>query len=129
MPTMPISQNKTNVLSTGKEDFKLNISTLDGIYFLSPSEILYCIANDNYTHFFLTGNRRLVSCTTLKRYDQILSPHGFLRIHKSNLINVRYVEKFSGYNSTILLQNNTTLEVSRRKKETVKNFLFNKNYN
>jgi two-component system LytT family response regulator len=67
-----------------------------------------------------------VSAKTLKDYEEMLTEQGFLRIHKSYLVNLKFAVKFSKANSTLILEDYTTLEVSRRKKEAVINALFNK---
>lgn len=121
-----LQQVVSNLSNTAQQDFKLIIATLDGNYFLLPDEIVYCEGNDNYTHFHLTKGRKLVSAKTLKDYEEMLAEQGFLRIHKSYLVNLKYAVKFSKSNSTLILQDYTTLEVSRRKKEAVINALFNK---
>ena len=121
-----LEQVVSNLSDTIQHDFKLIIATLDGNYFLMPDEIVYCEGNDNYTHFYLTKGRKLVSAKTLKEYEEMLTGQGFLRIHKSYLVNLKFAVKFSKANSTLILQDYTTLEVSRRKKEAVINALFNK---
>ena len=121
-----VQQVVNNLSDAAQHDFKLIISTLEGNFFLLPDEIMYCEGNDNYTHFHLTKGRKLVSAKTLKEYEEILSEQGFLRIHKSYLVNLKFAVRFSKANSTLVLQDYTTLEVSRRKKEVVINALFNR---
>ncbi|WP_315817622.1 LytTR family DNA-binding domain-containing protein [Paraflavitalea speifideaquila] len=111
-----LQQVVNNMSNPAQQDFKLIIATLDGNYFLLPEEIMYCAGNDNYTHFHLTKGRKLVSAKTLKEYEDMLAGQGFLRIHKSYLVNLKYAVKFSKANSTLILQDYTTLEVSRRKR-------------
>ncbi|MBK7763989.1 MAG: LytTR family transcriptional regulator [Bacteroidetes bacterium] len=43
---------------------------------------------------------------------------GFCRIHNSHLVNLKYISKFiKGDVNTLVMNDNTELEVSRRKKE------------
>ena len=121
-----LQQVISNLTDAAQHDFKLIIATADGNYFLLPDEIMYCEGNDNYTHFHLTKSRKLISAKTLKEYEEMLAEQGFLRIHKSYLVNLKFAVRFSRSNSTLVLQDYTTLEVSRRKKEAVINALFNK---
>jgi two-component system LytT family response regulator len=121
-----IQQVVNNMSDTAQHDFRLIIATLEGNYFLLPDEIMYCEGNDNYTHFHLTKGRKLVSAKTLKEYEEMLTGQGFLRIHKSWLVNLKFAVKFSKANSTLIMEDYTALEVSRRKKEAVINALFNK---
>jgi two-component system LytT family response regulator len=57
----------------------------------------------------------------------VLSDQGFLRVHKSYLVNVQYVERFIGKNGTLLMKGGKEVEVSRRRKEEVLNAIFKKN--
>lgn len=50
--------------------------------------------------------------TTLSALEEKLSPHGFLRIHKSFLVNMRYIRKFRS--RECLLTDGTALAVSEK---------------
>lgn len=50
--------------------------------------------------------------TTLSALEERLSPHGFLRIHKSFLVNMRYIRKFRS--RECLLTDGTALAVSEK---------------
>jgi len=46
---------------------------------------------DNYTKFhFTNGSSKLIS-KTLKKIEEQLSESGFMRVHKSNLVNLRHI--------------------------------------
>lgn len=72
---------------------KITIPTQEGFEVLLVKEILYCTADDNYTHIFLKNDKKLVS-KTLKYFDDLLAGQGFARIHKSHLINVAHVTAY-----------------------------------
>jgi len=56
-------------------------------------------------------------CRTLKHYEQILTPLGFLRIHKSHLINLESIRKYiKGKGGFVLMSNDAELPVSPTKK-------------
>jgi two-component system LytT family response regulator len=59
---------------------------------------------------------------TLKEYDDLLSDHNFFRIHNSYLININSIKKYvKGDGGYVVLSNNTSLDVSKRKKEAFLN--------
>lgn len=60
------------------------------IYFMSPDDVDYIQADDNYLYLFI-GASRYISRDSLKRLTPILEPQGFLRISRSILINLRRV--------------------------------------
>ena len=60
----------------------------------------------------------MVSTKPLVEYDSILSDAGFIRIHKSWLINMKHVKEYRrGEGGTVILTNNKSVDVARRKKE------------
>jgi two-component system, LytTR family, response regulator len=113
-------------LKQPEEDYKLIISNAKGNFYIPPSDIMYCEGRNNYTHFFLTRNRKIVCGKTLKEFEILLCSHGFIRIHKSLLVNIQFIEKFSPAKHAVVLNDDTMLEVSRRRKDEVLNAIFNK---
>jgi two-component system LytT family response regulator len=72
---------------------KITIPTQEGFEVLPIKDIIYCSADDNYTHIYLENDTKLVS-KTLKHFDDMLCDKGFARIHKSHLINVSHVTAY-----------------------------------
>lgn len=107
-----------NLGAANEQEFRLAVATTDGTYFYNTRDIVRCEADRNYTQFFLSGNRRFVSSRTLKEYEEILSDHRFLRVHKSHLVNLDFVEDYLG-KDFIVLKDQTKIEVARRRKEAV----------
>ncbi|MBP6870461.1 MAG: response regulator transcription factor [Bacteroidales bacterium] len=58
-------------------------------------DIISCEADSYCTIFHISGNKKLVSSKNLKYYEDILTPHGFQRIHNSFLINLSHVVEYS----------------------------------
>jgi two-component system LytT family response regulator len=96
----------------------LAIPTVDGVYFYETSEIMRCEADRNYTKFHLINGRHFLASKTLKEYEEILVDHGFLRVHKSHLINLAYTENHLGH-GFIRMKDQTEIEVARRRREQV----------
>jgi two-component system LytT family response regulator len=107
-------------------EFKLMIATNEGPYFISTDDILFAEGSNNYTHFHLSRQRKLVASKTLLEFENLLSDQGFMRVHKSYLVNLKYVERYISKNGTLLLTDGHEVEVSRRRKDEVMNSLFNK---
>lgn len=53
-------------------------------------DILYAEAMDNYCVIY-TSSRKYILSQTLKSVEQKLTPHGFMRIHRSNLVNLKHI--------------------------------------
>ncbi|HNB82308.1 MAG TPA: LytTR family DNA-binding domain-containing protein, partial [Chitinophagaceae bacterium] len=97
---------------------KVAFPTSDGLKFIPLDQILRCMASNNYTYVYLVNKDRLLISKSLKEIENILPANGFCRIHNSHLVNLKYIQKLTkGESSTLVMNDNTELEVSRRKKE------------
>ena len=99
---------------------RIALNTQEKILIKEVSEIIRCESNVNYTMFHFSDKTRLLVTRTLKEYDELLSPHDFLRLHQSHLINSRYVKEYiksdGGY---LVLKEGSTVPVSTRRKSVV----------
>ncbi len=106
---------KEPAASTSK---RIVLSTAEGMHIIDIKDIIRCESDDYYTRFFLVDRKPILVSKTLKEHEELLSEFGFIRPHKSHLVNVRFAKSFiradGGY---ILLQDGTTVPVSRRKRE------------
>jgi two-component system LytT family response regulator len=110
-----------NLKRESSDNFKIALPTLEGLVFVNVKDILYCEASSNYTKIFTANDKYLVS-KTLKEYDELLSDHNFFRIHNSYLININAIKKYvKGEGGYVVLNNNISLDVSKRKKEAFLN--------
>ena len=111
-------QNLLHNIRSAQPEFKLAISSSDGMFFYNPRQIIRLEAESNYTRFFFTDKRPMVVAKTLGEYEEMLAPHGFLRTHRTHLVNRFYVQSFlpEGF---LLMKDNSKVEISRRRKEEV----------
>lgn len=112
-----VSNLLSNLQKKDPKDFKLALSTTEGVFFYDPSEILYCEGENNYTRFTFIKHRPMLVSKTLGEYEDLLGDHGFLRIHKSYLVNARYVSKVD--KEGVLMNDGKQLFISKRRKELV----------
>jgi two-component system LytT family response regulator len=113
-----VSNLLTNLQQKNPENFKLALSTSEGVSFYDPSEILYCEGENNYTRFVFTKNKPMLVSKTLGEYEDLLLDYGFLRIHKSHLVNAKYVTKVDR-DGLLLMSDGKQLAISKRRKEMV----------
>jgi two-component system LytT family response regulator len=111
-----------NLDSSNKETYKLAISTCEGVHFILPKEIIRCEAEDSYTQFYLMDNKFMMSSKVLKEYDEMLSEHDLIRVHRTHLVNRSYIKSISG-DHHLLMSDNSVIEISRRKWDDVKKAL------
>jgi len=107
-----------NIQAVSSEDFRLALPTKEGVHFLYPADIVRCEAIGNYTKFFMQNNGTYLISRTLGEYDTLLTPHHFIRTHKSHLVNRKYVS-FVDHDGFAVLSNKSRVEISRRRKEEV----------
>jgi len=99
-------------------EMRLCLPTLKGFIILKLDEIIFCEAERSYTIFHLEANKSVIVSKPLLDYENLLGDAGFLRIHKSFLINLRHVKEYQrGEGGMVIMNNNSEIEVSRRKKE------------
>ncbi len=95
---------------------KIALQGINGLMFVRKQEILYAIADGNYTYVHLTDNRTTKVLRKLKEVEQLLFGENFLRIHRSHLINLEHVISFQNEPDVVVMSNEKSLEVSRSRK-------------
>jgi two-component system, LytTR family, response regulator len=107
-----------NISTPDKKDFRMALPTSKETIFCRPAEIIRLEGESNYTRFFFTDKKTLVTSRTLKEYEEILLTHGFIRVHKSHLVNKTYVTNYTA-DGMLTMTDNSKVEISRRRKEEV----------
>ena len=107
------------------DNFKrIALSTSDGIHLFEISDIIRCESEDNYTKFFIKNSKPILISKTLKECEELLTEHGFERIHQSHLINLAYlksyIKKDGGY---VIMADESHLPVSQRKKDRLQELI------
>ncbi|MFH1296967.1 MAG: LytTR family DNA-binding domain-containing protein [Bacteroidota bacterium] len=112
-------RDKLDVLLKNRNGYeKIALPSHDGIRFVKIKDIVRCESDSNYTRFYLIHREKFLVTRTLKEYEELLCSEKFFRIHQSHLINLAYVEKYKkGEGGTVIMEDGSEVEVSRRKKE------------
>lgn len=118
-PQAPLIDNLlTNLKQKDTGNFKLALSTSEGTFFFDPKDIIRLEGESNYTRFFLSNHKPVLVSKTLKEYEELLTAHDFIRVHKSYLVNRTYVRHMDR-DGVLWLTDGSHILVSRRKKEEV----------
>lgn len=103
---------------------KIALSVADKIEFVEVGTIIRCESESNYTTFFLKSGDKLIVSKTLKEFDDLLTPHHFLRVHQSHLINLNEIKSFikadGGY---IQMKDGSLVSISRQRRNYVMEIL------
>ena len=114
------------MISATYTEQKIVIPTVNGTHFFKPEDITRLEGNSNYTRIHFINRKPLLMAKVLKKYEQVLAPLGFLRIHQSHLVNTRYVS-FVDASGQLIMQDEQALSISRRKRKEVMQELYSKN--
>jgi two-component system, LytTR family, response regulator len=97
---------------------RLALNSSDKVQVVHVNDIVRCESERNYTTFFLKDKRQIVVTKTLKEYEELLEPSGFVRVHHSHLINLEHLKEFIKQDGGYALMNDSTqVPVSVRKRE------------
>lgn len=94
---------------------KLKFNTNLGFAMIAPENIIYCEADKNYCNLFLSNGKVELVTSQLGTIEKKLEPSSFVRISRSSLINLDYLEYFHRKTKTVVLSNvleNFSLKVS-----------------
>lgn len=115
-----------NLQSPEKKTKKIILKTISKTYSVYINDIIRCEADNNYTRFHLSDNKKIMVSVTLKEYEELLSDHNFFRIHQSHLINLDFFDHIHQQDgSFILMKDNTSLPLASRKKNSFTQFIKN----
>lgn len=96
---------------------RMALPLIDGFEVVTITDIMYGIANGNFTDLFLADGSKKMVCRPLRFFEENLNEHGFLRIHKSSLVNLASVTRYKrGKGGQLFLSNGVTLDVSATRK-------------
>lgn len=100
---------------------KIAVPTSEGFELIPADQLVYCEANDNYTHLFLKNKNKIIACRTLKEMEEQLHDFNFfLRVHHSYLVNLNEVTKYvRGEGGYLIMNDGSTVNVSRSRKEAL----------
>ncbi len=113
--------NLTQILMDNLKDKQLNkviVPTTDGFKVVKTNQIIYIQADDNFSIMHLENGEKHMACRRLKFYEKNLNQVGFVRIHRSTVINVDKVKSYQkGRGGIVTMDNGKELDVSQSRKQ------------
>jgi two-component system LytT family response regulator len=96
---------------------KIALPVINGLEFIEATDVLKIRGENVYSTFFLTNGKKIVTTLTLKEVETLLQRFGFFRVHKSFVINLKYISRYiKGEGGIVVLTDGSEVEVSRRNK-------------
>ena len=108
------------LLNEYKNDSKsdtIAVPTLTGYEIIKAEDIIHLEADESYTRIFLSNGKKCVSSMTIARYEKVLDPGTFFRVHKSHIINTRHhLKEFNRHEGNVaIMDTGEAIPVARRK--------------
>lgn len=102
-------QNKFIFLKNGYKSEKIDIQ-----------DIIFIAGNKEYATYYTKSGRTYLKNERLKNLEKDYQPYGFIRIHKSYLINIRYIKKI--FNNNVEIQGET-IPIGRAYREQIRQLM------
>lgn len=93
---------------------RIALPHITGVKFVTLSEISFLEADSNYTIVHLSNLQKIVVSRTLKEFEDLLPSEQFMRVHKSNIVNLQFVREYVGvHGGELLLTDGNSVGISK----------------
>ena len=96
---------------------RLILADKAGKHFFFTTNIIRMEASDNYTIVYFEGRRPFVVSKVLKVYEDLLKPFGFVRTHRSHLVNTNFIQSIQQFH--IIMKDDSVAEVAVKRKTRI----------
>ncbi len=124
-------QNRLDVLkdSFKTEQFnKIALPVAEGLLFVETNEIVYLEAEGAYTEVWLKNGSKITVSKKIKFFEDVLdNRQNFFRSHRSYIVNINFIKKYSKSDNALTLDNGKTIVISRDRKTEFEQQLKNNN--
>ncbi|WP_288428763.1 LytTR family DNA-binding domain-containing protein [uncultured Spirosoma sp.] len=99
---------------------RIALPYLNRTIFISVDDITFLEGEGNYTYLCTRDRKRYIVSKTLKEFEKMLDRSLFLRIHKSHMVNLAYVQQGPSNNDRqIRLTDGREVAISRRRMKEI----------
>lgn len=103
-------------INSSEDIRKISLSDSQGFKIKDIADIVYIVADNNYTRFYFKDSEKMIVAKAMKDFEEILNPDHFVRIHKSTIINLEYLKDYSNKDRLLVtMKDQTELSISRRR--------------
>ena len=96
---------------------KIALPVINGLEFITVNDIIKIKGENVYSVFFLIEGKKIVASLTLKETEAMLAKFGFFRVHKSFIVNLKYIVRYiKGEGGMVVMADGSEVEISRRNK-------------
>ncbi len=113
-----LADTKSNAIN------KVVLPSLDGYVFIKIDEIIVCESDESYSHIHLDNGDKIFIKKPLKFLEEILCDGPFMRIHKSYIIQLNKITRYSKVDGGfVIMENQMKINISRIKKDEFAAFI------
>lgn len=115
---MPLLYPELRAIRASAAHQKIALPTAEGLCFEKIENILFMVAEGNYTTIYFQDGRHTMVCKTLSAIEAMLNNlHQFVRIHRSHTINLNWLKKYvRGKGGYVVMENGENMNVSASRK-------------
>jgi DNA-binding LytR/AlgR family response regulator len=95
------------------------LNTSAGSFLVDTNTIVHIEASSNYSKLYFNNGKMLVTAKLLKWFEERLPCECFTRLHRSHLVNNRFLQPDQCSSKAFELQNGKVIEISRRRRKSV----------
>ena len=110
--------NNSNIGTHQAQGLNISILTVQGHSYFRSEDIIRMEAVSNYTYIYFDQHKPILVAKVLKVYQALLEPFGFIRTHRSHLINSLHIASIKP-KGEVVMKDDSTAAVSRRKRKEV----------
>ena len=96
---------------------RLALPTQDGVEMIATNDIIFLLADRNYTRIKRSDKKDLIVAKTLGDFEDMLPSPKFMRINKQYMINMDKIERFIRNTGNVIMCENTEILLSRTRKD------------
>ncbi|MBS7786204.1 response regulator transcription factor [Flavobacterium sp. CYK-55] len=105
---------------------KIALPLSDGLFFIKVEDILYFEADGSYTYVITLKDKYMVSKKIKEFNDLLENDHRFYRVHRSYLVNIQQIKKYSKKDgANLVFENNQSIPVAREKRSDFDQYIGN----
>lgn len=111
-----------NINHAGDQLSRLVIPGTGGYEFVKVEDIVRCEGWQKYTKICLINGTTIISSYNIGVYKDMLSKYNFYETHKSHVINIYHIVRYSN-EGILVMKDNSQIPVSRRNKQDFLQFM------
>lgn len=97
--------------------YKIALPVSDGLIFVNTEDIMYLEADGAYTEVWTKDGSKIVVSKKMKFFEEVLDSNPcFFRSHRSYIVNINFIKKYSKSENYISLDNGKTISIARDRK-------------